>query len=148
MAKKKQVGKKLTRQFSAGGAVFRKDDDRILWLVIRPAGKNTWRLAKGLIERGESSLEAAKREVEEEAGIKVEVLGKVGNDKYFYRQGRENIYKIVTYYLMEYEKEGREQISWEIGSLDWFPYEEAREKLSFSGEKEILEKANGLLEKE
>lgn len=74
----------LKREFSAGGVVYRKDQDQIKWLVIKPAGSEKWRLPKGLIDKGEISVEAAKREVVEEAGVEAEVLEKIGEEKYFY----------------------------------------------------------------
>lgn len=146
MAKEKRLKKKLKREFSAGGAVFRKDDSEALWLVIKPSGKNTWRLPKGLIDRGETSIEAAQREVEEEAGVETEVIGKIGQDKYFYNMGRELIYKMVTYYLMRYLADSKSPISWETEEIEWLPFEEALTRLTFRGEKEILQKAKELLE--
>lgn len=146
MAKEKRLKKKLKRQFSAGGAVFRREDGEISWLLVKPAGTKTWRLPKGIIDRGETSREAAQREVQEETGAKTKVLGKVGNDKYFFRLGKDNIYKIVVYYLMEYEQEAKGPISWEVEEIAWLPYGEAREKLAFKGERGILEQAKRLLE--
>lgn len=147
----------LIRQFSAGGAVYferqresssayKDEDGNFEWVIIKPSGRNQWRLPKGIIDKGETSLKAAEREVEEEAGIDVEVLGKIGQDKYFYVLGKDRIYKIVTYFLMRYIKEAKGPLSWETEQILWLPYEEAFEKLSFKGEKEILKKAWDLVQ--
>ncbi|MFZ5365857.1 MAG: NUDIX hydrolase [Patescibacteria group bacterium] len=132
---------KVKREFSAGGVVFRREPEGILWLVIKPAGSEKWRLPKGWIGKNESSLEAAKREVAEEAGVKAEVLGKVGSEKYFFVQGKEKILKNVVFYLMEYLQEAETGFSWETEKIDWLPFKEAKERLAFAKEKEILEKA-------
>lgn len=136
---------KVKREFSAGGVVFRKEPEGTLWLVIKPTGKDKWRLPKGWIEKGESSAQAAQREVKEEAGIEVEVLEKVGGEKYFFVQDGQKIFKTVVFYLMEYVQEAREGYSWETEEIDWLPLEQAKERLAFENEKKILEKAEKLL---
>ncbi|MBI2405626.1 NUDIX domain-containing protein [Candidatus Microgenomates bacterium] len=136
----------LIRQFSAGGAVYREEGKAHEWLIIRPAGRDSWRLPKGIIDKGETSLEAAQREVQEEAGVETEVLGKIGQDKYFYRLGKDRFYKTVTYFLMRYLQEAKGPISFETEEVAWLPFEEAQTKLTFPGEKGILQKAHKMVE--
>ena len=138
---------KIKREFSAGGMVFRKEPEGVLWLVVKPKGNTRWRFPKGWIEPGESSAEAAKREVKEEGGVEAEVLGKAGNEKYFFVQDKQKIFKTVTFYLMEYIQEAEGGFSWETEELDWLPFKEAKKRLAFEKEKEILEKARELLGK-
>jgi 8-oxo-dGTP pyrophosphatase MutT (NUDIX family) len=135
---------KIKREFSAGGVVFRKEGGEIVWLVIKPTGSNKWRLPKGWIEPGEKSLGAAQREVREEAGVETEVLGKVGNEKFFFVQDGQKIMKNVVFYLMEYLQEAETGYTWETEEIDWLPFPQARERLAFKNEKEILEKAKEL----
>ncbi len=136
---------KIKREFSAGGVVFRKEPEGILWLVIKPSGSEKWRLPKGWIGKNESSLEAAKREVREEGGIEAEVLGKIGTDKFFFVWDKQKILKNVVFYLMEYLQEAETGFSWETEKIDWLSFEEAKERLAFEKEKEILEKASKML---
>lgn len=137
---------KVKKTYSAGGVVFRKEPEGILWLVIKPTGNGKWRLPKGWIEPGESSGGAAAREVKEEAGIEVEVLEKIGSEKYFFYQDKQKIFKTVVFFLMQYIQEAREGFSWETEEIDWLPYDEAKERLAFENEKELLEKASKALE--
>ena len=138
---------KVKREFSAGGVVFRKEGDETLWLVIKPTGSEKWRLPKGWIGRNESSLEAAKREVREEAGIETEVLGKVGGEKFMFRWKKDLILKTVVFYLMEYLQEAETGFSWETEKIDWLSFGEAKERLAFEKERELLEKAKEMLNK-
>jgi 8-oxo-dGTP diphosphatase len=136
---------KIKREFSAGGVVFRKEPEGILWLVIKPSNNPKWRLPKGNIGKNESSLQAAQREVREEAGIEVGVGEKVGSEKYFYYLNGQKFFKTVVFFLMEYLQEARESFSWETEAIDWLPYKEARERLAFENEKELLDKVVGMV---
>jgi len=148
MAEKKPV----KREISAGGAVFKKKNKELLWLLVQPKRSDSskpinWRLAKGIIEEGESTEATAKREVEEEAGIKVKVLDKIGKTTYFYTFKGQRIFKIIIFYLMQYQvKTGDGVDGREIEKSKWLPYKEAYQKLTFDSEKKILKKAKKILE--
>lgn len=148
MAEKK---KPVKREISAGGAVFRKQDKELLWLLVQPKRNDSnkpihWRLAKGIIEEGESTEATARREVEEEAGIKVKVLDKIGKTTYFYTFKGQRIFKIIIFYLMQYQGEtGNGVDGIEIEKSQWLPYQEAYQKLTFDSEKKILGKAKKIL---
>ena len=147
----------MKRQFSAGGAVYKKEKNRILWLLVRPKGgakyyqEIRWQLPKGWLEEGEKSEEAARREVREEGGVEAVVIGKIVTIKIFFKnvfeeKPEETVLKTVTFFLMEYRQEQKEGFGSEIEEVAWFPFEEAKEKLTFKSEKQVLEKAKKLLE--
>jgi len=150
----------MLRQFSAGGVVFKKEKGKIFWLLVQPAindqfrKSDRWQLPKGLLEKGEKSAAAALREVEEEGGVKANILAKIDVIKIFFKNsfeenppagGKETIFKTIVFYLMEYLEDVRGGHDWEVGQVSWFPFKEATEKLSFKSEKQILEKAQKLL---
>jgi mutator protein MutT len=137
---------KVKREFSAGGVVFRREPEGVLWLVVKPKGSEQWRFPKGKIEKGEDSAQAALREVKEEGGVEVRILKKIDNIKYFFVQKRQRIFKTVTFYLMEYIQEAQGGFCWETEEIAWLPFEEAKEKLAFKNEKEVLEKGREILE--
>lgn len=137
---------KVKREFSAGGVVFRHEPEGILWLVVKPKGNDKWRFPKGWIEPKESSAQAALREVKEEGGVEAEILEKIGSEKYFFVQDKQRIFKTVVFYLMKYVQEAQDGLSWETEEIAWLPYGEAKERLAFDKEKEILEKAREILE--
>ncbi len=150
------MSKKVKREFSAGGAVYRKQDDEIKWLVILPKDWDRWTLPKGLIDEGESAEEAAVREVREEGGINVELKEQVKSIKAFFHwppkdmlksgQEQQRVFKIMTFYLMEYQgdrEEGPDPV--EVDAVEWLPYQQAMERLTFDNEKEVLSMAKNLL---
>jgi 8-oxo-dGTP pyrophosphatase MutT (NUDIX family) len=139
--KKEQV----VRAFSAGGAVYKKQGKKTAWLIIQPSGMDRWQLPKGLIAKGESSKVTAQREVEEEGGVKAKVVEKIGTSQFFFVFKGQKIFKTVTYYLMEYLSGSEKNHDMEVEDAVFLPLEEALDKLTFQGDKEILKKAKSLI---
>lgn len=140
----------LVRQFSAGGAVFRKfktpnSKPEIRWLIVKPAGKDRWQLPKGLIDKGESSETAAVREVGEEGGVEAKVVKKIGNQELFFFWEGQRIFKIVTFYLMEYIADRPGGHDTEVDEAQFLPLSEAVDTLTFKKDKEILTEAASLV---
>jgi len=62
---------KIVNQVSAGGIVFKKEKERIFWLIAQHSQHKGWVFPKGLVgdkDSNESMEKAALREVEEEGG--------------------------------------------------------------------------------
>jgi 8-oxo-dGTP diphosphatase len=125
-------------EFSAGGVVIK---DREVLLVKNPSG--IWTFPKGIVESGEIPEHAAIREVEEETGIKGEILQKIGEIEYFYMREGKRIKKRVLYFLMRY-KAGEPKASWEVLDARFFTWKEAENLVKYKGDKEILKKALSL----
>jgi 8-oxo-dGTP pyrophosphatase MutT (NUDIX family) len=105
-----------------------------------------WGFPKGHLEAGESTEEAAIREVEEETGIKAEITDKLGQSKYVITKNDEKIFKVVTIFLMKYlSGEPKAQIG-EVSDVSWLSYEEALKKLTYPGDKDLLRKAKEMQE--
>jgi 8-oxo-dGTP pyrophosphatase MutT (NUDIX family) len=138
--------KKVIREFSAGGAVFKKTKKGLVWLLIKPRGHDRWQLPKGRLEKGESSSEAAEREVEEEGGVDIKVLKKIDNSQYFYVWEREKRFKIVAYFLMEFLKNKKDGHDEEIDEVKFVSFKEAFKMLTFKDDKRILFRAKELFE--
>ena len=137
----------MRREFSAGGLLVHRLDGAWMLGVIRPAGKpeGLWVLPKGQIDRGESSEQAALREVAEETGVRGSSLGKLGDTRYWFNWDGERIFKVVTFFLVQYES-GRlgdvpEAFRHEVAEARWIPLEQAPELLAYRGEKEMAERA-------
>ncbi|MBI4028953.1 MAG: NUDIX domain-containing protein [Candidatus Blackburnbacteria bacterium] len=135
----------MKRQFSSGGTAYRQSSSNTEWLLIKPTGKNRWQLPKGWIDKGETSREAALREVHEESGVEGELGEKVDTITIFFAENGERVIKKVDFYLVKYLKDTKEGHDWETEEVVWLPYEAAFEKLTFKSEKEVLKKANEML---
>lgn len=128
----------MKREFSAGGIVF---NDKGQVLVTQHSQNKHWSFPKGLIDPGQTTEEAALREVREEGGVVAEILGRIGYSKYIYTLSGEKIFKVVTYFLMKYISGDPKDHDWEVSDIGWFSPEDALKKLSFSQDKELLKKA-------
>jgi len=136
---------------SAGAIIFRKEGKKPLFLLLRyPFGSRSsqayWDLPKGHIEKGEKPEDAAKRETEEETGLKDInfIKGFKETIKYFFQWKGENVMKFVTFFLAETETK-KIIISEEHIGYKWLPYKEALNTLTFDNAKEVLKKANEFL---
>ena len=94
---------------------------------------------KGHLEPGESQLEAALREVAEEAGIQPRVLKSLRDTSYQYRlPGGSWRQKRVSWYLMEAEDEQVKVDGHEISWGSFVPVEEASSLLTHDLDRELL----------
>jgi 8-oxo-dGTP pyrophosphatase MutT (NUDIX family) len=126
------------RERSYGGVVVRGTDV----LVITPAGKHrVLSLPKGGAEDGETGEQTAAREVREETGVQAVVRDRLGDVNYWYRRGGKRIYKTVRFYLFEYVSGDTADHDHEVDEARWIPLSQARTELSYSGERQMIERA-------
>ena len=59
---------------SCGSIIYRREKDRIRYLLLFQRGSHTWSFPKGHMERGESEEGAALREVKEEVGFPIRLI--------------------------------------------------------------------------
>jgi 8-oxo-dGTP pyrophosphatase MutT (NUDIX family) len=115
--------------------------------AIRPAGRpeGLWALPKGQIDDGESGEATALREVAEETGARGRSLGKLGDVRYWFSWEGERIFKVVSFFLVEYESgelgDIPEAFRHEIDEVRWLPLEDAPTLLAYRGEREMASRA-------
>ena len=141
---------------SAGGLVFRQSGELIETLLCaraRPGyhGEDaplTWRLPKGTPEHGETVEETAQREVQEETGVRVNVLAPITSIRYFFVGHDDGIRydKTVYFYLMEPLGGSTSDHDAEFDVVEWCSYGEALELLEYDNERSVLEAARSLIE--
>lgn len=126
----------MIREFSAGGVVIRRMQGRAFVAVVR-VREQILALPKGHPDPGESSAEAAQREVREEAGLETQLVEKLGDIRYWYARDGERVMKIVSFFLFRYRSGSVEDHDHEVEEALWIPLEEAPERLAYKGEREI-----------
>ncbi len=156
----------IKRIFSAGGIVIRsirraQDHDPVSsipetgsekgageWevLVTQHSKHKGWDFPKGHLEIGESSQEAAMREVEEETGVKAEVVDKAGQTQYFYWDSGEKVFKTVNYFFMRFLDQGDATTAFEVSDKKWLPVDEVENQLTFKSTKEMWVEAKDRIE--
>ena len=134
------------RVSSAGGVVYRWDRDKPLFLLLGSNKRGIRCLPKGLIEPDEDEVTTAMREVREETGVsRVKIRGKIGSIKYQFGFRLKTYDKTVHFFLFE-----TDQADTKVGSehdfMEWSPYDQALDKLSYPNEKEMLTKAWSMIQ--
>jgi 8-oxo-dGTP pyrophosphatase MutT (NUDIX family) len=131
----------VIREFSAGGVCVRRMRGRDFMAAVRVKGGSVLALPKGHIDPGESSAEAARREVREEAGVDATLVEKLGDVKYWYSRGGERVMKVVSFFLFRYRSGSVRDHDHEVDSAEWVPLEDAPRLLEYRGEREMAELA-------
>lgn len=131
----------MKRERSAGAIVYRKENNQVFFLLLWYCAGH-WDFPKGNIEKGEKEIDTVKREVYEETGITdLEfVFGFREKIQYYYRRGREKIYKEVIFYLAK-TRQKEVRLSYEHKGYEWLPFEQAYKKVTYPSSKEVLRKA-------
>ena len=137
----------MIREFSAGGVVIRRFRGRPFVAVVR-VREGVLALPKGHPEPGESSAEAARREVREEAGVEAEVVGSLGEVKYWYQRGGRRIAKVVEFFLLRYVSGDVGDHDHEVEQARWIPATQAARTLTYDGERKMVRKALARLEQD
>ena len=132
---------------SAGGVVFRKAGEAVEVALIGLKGGEVWTLPKGLVDGKENVRKTALREVREETGLEARILREIGESHYWYNIRSENqkCRKTVRFFLMEYIKGGVADHDEEVDDAQWFALETARGKLTYKGDRHIMEKASAII---
>ena len=131
----------MVREFSAGGVCVRRMRGREFVAAIRVKGGSVLALPKGNIDPGETAADAARREVREEAGIDGELVGKLGDVKYWYVRRGERVFKVVSFFLFRYRSGSVRDHDHEVDSAEWVPLDEAPRLLEYRGERDMAEAA-------
>jgi 8-oxo-dGTP pyrophosphatase MutT (NUDIX family) len=129
-------------EFSAGGVVVRGDEVVVIVPTRRAAnGAKVLALPKGHVDPGETPIQAAAREVREEAGVEADARGELGTVRYWYMRGGKRIAKQVDFYLFEYRNGDVEDHDHEVEQARWMPLEEATRALTYEGERAMAARA-------
>lgn len=133
--------RKTRNEHSSGGAVINFFDGRPYVAMIATRGGGRWGLPKGAVSKGETSEQAALREVQEETGILADIVCPLDTIEYFFRAGDTLIRKRVDFYLMQYVGGKLTPQLTEVDDVEWVELSEAIRRASFESEKKLLSAA-------
>jgi 8-oxo-dGTP diphosphatase len=143
---------KWKREISAGGIVYKKDNDAIFILMINPKSRDFgppedyWTFPKGKQDKSNEDLkQVAVREVREEGGVNAEIEQELGYEKYFRNWKGDEAIKFVTYFLMKYIDGDPADHDQEVAEAKWFLLAEADGMLKYKTDKNVFEKARKII---
>ncbi len=131
--------KKAQRETSAGGVVFRREEGVTRYLLIRDSYRN-WGFPKGHLKTAEPPADAARREVEEETGLKDLLLhGPIRVIDWYFRFKGKTIHKFCHFFLFE-SRHGQPtpQLEEGISACSWHTLDEAVSTISYDNARGVL----------
>ncbi|MCL4382364.1 MAG: NUDIX domain-containing protein [Patescibacteria group bacterium] len=112
----------MKMEISAGGVIYTQKGPKKIKILLLLDKNNHWTFPKGLIEKGEEKIEAARRETKEEVGLqRLKMKVALSPIKYWYKWKEQIVRKTVYYFLFEgdeteklkpQEEEGIKEVKW------------------------------------
>jgi bis(5'-nucleosidyl)-tetraphosphatase len=140
----------MTKEISAGAVVFRRQTvygkESVVYLVLHYRFKGDyWDFPRGKIEKGETELQTARREIKEETDLSdIGFLeGFAQRTNWYYRLEGKNVYKEAVYFLAEAKGEKETvHISKEHIEHLWLEFDDAMKRLTYKNTRAILQAAH------
>ncbi len=133
----------VDRLVSAGGVVYKQEGQDIEIALCGRREPKRWSLPKGTPDKGETILETAVREAQEETGLRVAIEEPIGSINYWFvsHSNRTRYNKTVHFYLMSARGGCTSDHDPEFDEVRWFNADEALRRLTFANETRILDQA-------
>ena len=121
---------------SCGAIVYYKNKNQIELLLIKNRYGGHWSFPKGHVERGETEIQTALREVKEETGLDIDLQpGFRHSVEYF---PKPNVRKQVVYFLGEAKSREYKMQEEEISRILWTDIHKAYHMVTFRNDKNLI----------
>ena len=132
---------------SAGGVVLDRRDRPHAALIARRDGRGhlIWSLPKGHVEAGETTEDAAVREVLEETGIHGTIVASLGTIDFWFMADNHRVHKTVHHYLMDAQDVVLSDDDAEVAEVAWVPLDEVADLLRYADERHLVERVHRIL---
>lgn len=139
MSSKEFVPRTGAHELSAGGVVVH--EGKVLVIVptrLAADGSRVLGLPKGHLDKGETIVQAATREVREETGVIAEPVQELGEVRYWYVRAHRRVAKSVHFFLFRYVSGDPADHDDEVLEARWMGLAEAQKALSYPGERDMV----------
>ena len=133
----------MRHEKSCGAVIFRSIGGKWHVLLIRHEKGNHVAFPKGHVELGETEVQTAEREVQEETGLRVKVDDGFRAENAY--MTRADTRKQVVYFIATADDQPLVAQRGEVREVRWEPVEKAPRRLTYAGDREILKNAYAYL---
>ncbi|MCB9639056.1 MAG: NUDIX domain-containing protein [Myxococcales bacterium] len=135
------------REASFGVIPYYVDGYRYLYLLVQHHGGH-WGFPKGHPNEGESAIQTARREFEEETGVREYQVNPERSfmEVYVFQKGRTEVEKTVTYYPARVFSPEVHLQAEEIKDHRWLTFEDGIKLITFDGSKQVLAEVRNFIE--
>lgn len=134
---------------SAGIIIYYQGEDQPEYLLLQYAAGH-WDFAKGHLEKGETSEQAALRELKEETGLTSSIMPGFQESFSYWLTDRdtgERVHKTVTFFVGQ-STQKEVTVSCEHQGYIWLGYHAAIKQLTYANARQLLEKVNVFIEQQ
>jgi len=129
--------------WAAGCVVSRRDGGgEPKYLIVHRPRYDDWSLPKGKLNKRESFVDAAIREVKEETRVKGTNARPIGTVGFITKAGNP---KVVRWWLTDPKEIKKFKKNSEVDAIEWVEYDKAIEKLDYTNDRAVLERANDMV---
>ncbi|MFA5658977.1 MAG: NUDIX domain-containing protein [Oscillospiraceae bacterium] len=129
----------MVNEKSCGAIVYRKFHGNTEILLIKHVNSGHWSFPKGHVERNETEVETAIREIKEETGIDV-ILDPTFRETVSYSP-RKDALKVVVYFIAKAKNFDFSPQEEEISEVKWVEIGRAASVLTYENDRSIVNKA-------
>ena len=134
-------------EYSCGAVVFTRVGNEVKYVLVQSLSRRIYGFPKGHMEKGETELETARREVWEETNLLPTFIDGFKEEEDRPVPSKKDTMKHVVYFLAEYKDQEIVPLASECSSVPLVSYEDAMEMLPTGNLKNILTSAKNFIDK-